>query len=133
MTEDGEAITVIPDVVTPIAAVGVSDPFEGIGSSASSSSIGATPSVPDPRDPAWLSNQKDCTRAIKGEGKDCWVDGRWVHVQTGEVSERMTSAVAATATAAISASVSEVDESGVVMLADDAAGLGDVHAPNMWV
>jgi|EP00624_Nannochloropsis_granulata_P001365 hypothetical protein len=111
----------------------VFEPFDGIGTSASSSPIGATPSVPDPRDPAWLSNQKNCTRAIKGEGKECWVDGRWVHVRTGEAREGMTPTVAGTAAAANSASAIEVDASGVVMLTDDAEGLVDVHGPDMWV
>ncbi|TFJ87435.1 hypothetical protein NSK_001766 [Nannochloropsis salina CCMP1776] len=46
------------------------------------------PSTPDPRDPLWVSNPKNCTRAFKGEGKDCWDDEHWVNGRTGTSGRR---------------------------------------------
>ena len=120
---------------------GIFEPFAGSSTAASSSSSSsstsssavAKPSVPDPRDPAWLSNQKNCTRAIKGEGKDCWIEGRWVHVRTGVANEGAPPAAAAAAAAAGTTTTTEVTAPGVVMQSDNSTGIVEVRAPGVRV
>ncbi len=126
----GEPLGNKATVAAVAAAAGPEQAFAGVNVDvvAPSVSVAAAPATPDPRDPNWLTNPKNCTRAANGEGKDCWVEGHWVHVRAGA-----TDPVPATAAQEPPASMTAVSSPNVEIQVDDTTGDIEVQAPGVRV